>query len=269
MSPRRVRGEVERLFAAILPTAVAETRHRLGWSQADLGARVGVSQSQISRFEAGRIEQVSLSTAARFFDSMGVRALLTLEHPLIARPDRQRDPAHARCVGYVSGRLVRMGWEVRTEIEVHHGRSHGWIDILAFHEPTRSAFVVEVKTAISDVGAIQRSLAWYSRMAWDLARSSGRPIRRVGAALLVLGAEANEMRLAENAPLVRQAFPVRATTLFDWLSAPVADLRGAALAFVDPRSRRVRWLIATAADGRRSRLRYTGYADFLRRAEGR
>ena len=253
------------MFAFILPPAVADTRRRLGWTQAELGARSGVSQSQVSRFEARRIEVVSLSTVARFLDGMGVRASLTLDHPLVAGSDRQRDPAHARCLAYAAGRIARMGWEVRREVEVHHGRSHGWIDVFAFHPATRSAVVAEIKTEILDIGAVQRTLSWYTRMAWDAGRSFGWPIRRVGAALLVLATKANEARLAENAQLTIQAFPVRAARLSNWLTAPVADLPGAAVALIDPRSRRVRWLIATASEGRRSPLRYENYADFLRR----
>ncbi len=253
----------------ILPPAVAETRRLLGWTQAELGAKSGVSQSQVSRFEARWIEVVSLSTVARFLDDMGIRASLTLDHPLVARSDRQRDAAHARCLAYASGRVARMGWDVRREVEIHHGPSHGWIDVFAFHAPTRSAVVVEIKSEIHDMGAIQRALGWYTRMAWDLSRSFGWPIRRVGTALLVLATEANEARLAENAALTREAFPVRAAGLSDWLAAPVADLPGAALALIDPRSRRVRWLIATASDGRRSLPRYGSYADFLRRSRGR
>jgi transcriptional regulator with XRE-family HTH domain len=252
----------------MLPSAVAETRHRLGWTQAELGAKAGVSQSQVSRFESQRIEVVSLSTVARFLDSMDIRASLVLDHPLVDRADRQRDAAHARCVAYVAGRIGRMGWEVRPEIEVHHGRSHGWIDVLGFNPSTRSALVVEVKTELPDLGAVQRTLGWYSRMAWVRGRSIGWPIQRVGAALLVLATEANEARLAENAALTRQAFPVRSRAMSDWLSAPITDLPGAALALVDPRSRRVRWLIPTASEGRRSAVRYSSSADFLRRSRG-
>lgn len=254
------------MFAMMLPLAVLETRRRLGWTQAGLGATTGVSQSQVSRFEAGRIDVVSLSTAARFLDSMGIRPSLTLDHPLVARPDRQRDAAHARCLPYVAGRLARMGWAVRREVEIHHGRSHGWIDIFAFHPATRSAVVVEVKSAIPDLGATQRTIGWYTRMAWDVGRSLGWPIRRVGAALLCLATVANEARLAENTDLIRQAFPVRAAGLIDWLTAPLADLSGPAVGFIDPRSRRARWLIATASEGRRSPLRYEDYGDFLRHA---
>lgn len=257
------------MFAMMLPPAVLETRRRLGWTQAALGTRSGVSQSQVSRFEAGRVEVLSLSTAGRFLDSMGIRASLTLDHPLVARPDRQRDAAHARCVPYVAGRIARMGWDVRREVEIHHGRSHGWIDVFAFHAATRSAVVVEVKSAVPDIGATQRTLGWYTRMAWDVGRSFGSPMRRVGAALLCLATVVNEARLAQNADLMRQAYPVRATALFDWLAAPVGDLPGPAVAFIDPRSRHVRWLIATASEGRRSSLRYEDHADFLRHARRR
>ena len=265
MAPRRSRGEVERLFATMLPPAVARMRRQLGWTQKDLGARSGISQPRLSRFEAGRIEVTSLSETGRLLDSLGIRVQLRLDDPLVARSDRQHDLAHARCLAYVAGRVAKEGWDVRREVEIHHGRSHGWIDLLAFHAASRSALVAEIKSELPDVGAIQRTLSWYARMAWDVGRSFGWPIRGVGAALMVLATEANEARILDNGALLRQAFPVRGSAFSDWLAAPIGDMPGAALALIDPRSRRERWVISTASDGRRSSLRYAGSADFLRR----
>ena len=63
------------------------------------------------------------------------------------------------------------------EVEVVHGRSHGWIDLLAF-DPRTGRLVVEIKTRLDDVGAIERQLGWYRRMAPAIARAQGWEVRQ-------------------------------------------------------------------------------------------
>jgi hypothetical protein len=181
----------------------------------------------------------------------------------------QRDAAHARCVAYAAARLRAMGFDIRLEVEIEGVRSHGWIDLLAFHADRRALFVAEVKTEIVDIGAVQRQLGWYARSARDAGRSFGWRIDVTISGLLVLATDANETRLAENRGLVGEAFPTRASRLFDWLEAPTSDVLAPALALIDPRARRQRWLIATSLDGRRSRLRYANYREFMQRARRR
>jgi hypothetical protein len=50
------------------------------------------------------------------------------------------------------------------EVEIVHGRSHGWIDLLAFDRRTGTMLILEIKTRLSDLGAIERQIAWYERM---------------------------------------------------------------------------------------------------------
>jgi transcriptional regulator with XRE-family HTH domain len=266
---KRTRGDAERSLATILPSVARQTRRQLCWTQTRLAARADVSQPQVSRFEAALIDAVSLGEAGRLLDSLGIRLTVTADAPFVARHQRQHDAAHARCVAYTAGRLMSAGWEVRREAEIHQGRWHGWIDLLGFHAATKSGFIGEIKTELPDFGELERTLNWYTRMAWNIARSIGWQYRRLGSAVLVLATEANEMRLRDNAVLVRQVFPVRATALHDWLANPSGALPGPALVLIDPRSRRSQWPIALAADGRRSALRYANYADFMKRRNSR
>lgn len=78
--------------------------------------------------------------------------------------DRQHDTVHAICSGYVDRRLHRAGWTVAREVEIVHGRSHGWIDLLAFEPTTRTLVVIEVKTRLDDIGGLERQAAWYVRV---------------------------------------------------------------------------------------------------------
>jgi transcriptional regulator with XRE-family HTH domain len=269
MDRRRAKGEAERRFMLTVPVAVRDTRRAIGWTQAHLGDRVGVSQASVSRFESGDIDRLTLGEVGRLLDVLAVRADLALTKPHIVSSPLQRDAAHARCVAYAAGRLRAMGWDVRLEVEIQGVQSHGWIDVLACHGDSRAAFVGEVKTELADIGAVQRQLGWYTRSAREAGRSLGWQIDALASGLLVLATDANEARLTENRDLIREAFPIRASQLVDWLAVPTDHPAAPAVALIDPRSRRQRWLIPTSLDGRRSALRYANYREFMQRGPER
>jgi XRE family transcriptional regulator, regulator of sulfur utilization len=253
----------QRYLRTTLGRAVRETRLALGWTQQQLADRSGLSRSMAGHIETGSVN-VSIDAAASVCDALGLRVDLGLRAPFLADRRRQREPAHARCSAYVQRRLERHGWLVRRELEIMYGRSHGWIDLLAFDRRTGLLLVVEIKTEIEDLGQIERTLAWYEREAGAVARTAGwRPVR-VASALLVLATDANDRRLADNREAVRVAFPARMDQLQRMILERAKPVGGRALAFIDPRSRKDGWLIRPRIDGRRSVAPYTDYADFMR-----
>lgn len=266
MTARRTGSVTERRLRQRFGQATLDTRRRLGWSQRELGRRCGLSQAQIWRVEAG-LAPLSAGVIARIADALGLEVDLTIHAPFIA--GRQRDAAHARCSSYVQHRLESAGWLVAREVEIVHGRSHGWIDLLAFDPSTSTLLIIEIKTEIEDLGQIERTLGWYRREAWSSARRLG--WRPVGTAtwLLVLATEVNEERIRANRDSLAAAFPGRALEAQATLAGQGANPRPAALALIDPRSRRRQWLIRSRADGRRSLAPYPDYAGFMRRSSRR
>jgi hypothetical protein len=181
----------------------------------------------VSSVEAGAVN-VTVGLAGRLLSALGVAVELRVQHPL-AEP-RQRDAAHALCVAHVERRLKATGWLVMREVEIIHGRSHGWIDVLAFNPVTHVLLVIEVKTEIHDVGRIERTLAWYAREAPRAADNAGWRPQIVRPWLLILATQANEDRLSVNRLTLAQSFPGRGMTMLD-------DTPSAGLALIDPRSR--------------------------------
>lgn len=250
---------------ASVGSSVAELRAILGWSQVELARRIDVSQSWVSRVERGSLESLSFDDAERLVEAMGARLVVRVDTPFLADRQRQRDPAHAETVAYVARRLKVHEWLVLTEVEVGGDRSRGWIDILAFHPASGRLLVIEVKTEVRDLGAIQRALGWYEREAWGAARRAGWEPRSVTGVLMLLATEVVDARVRANRLAFEEAFPVRATALAAVLAGAAAE--GAvrrAVVMVDPRSRRRRWLRALSVDGRRSPCPYADYADFMR-----
>lgn len=241
-----------------------DTRTMLDITQQALADAVGVSRPYIAAIESGRANP-SLDLVVRVADRLGIQIDLVARQPLvIARP--QHDLVHARCSGYVDRRLRRAGWEVRREVEVVHGRSHGWIDLLAFDPRTGTLLIVEVKSRVDDLGAIERQLGWYERSALGLARELGWRPDRVAGWLIALASDEVDAAIRANSDALDAAFPMRAvhmTRVVGGEILPAAASRG--LALIDPSSRRREWLLKSRSDGRRSAAPYRDYADAARR----
>jgi len=246
---------------------IRELRHAVGWSQRELADRAGVSQSLVSAIETGRVSNVTVETLARLLEAMGARLVIDAIPPFLGDRERQRDPVHIQCTNHVVRRLERSGWMTATEVEIGGDRSRGWIDVLAYHPVTHVLLVIEIKTEILDLGAIERALGWYEREAWTAARRFGwRPSMVVGS-LILLATEANESRLRDNREWFARDFSIRAKTLLAIVAAsdrPAA--RSRAMAMIDPRSKRQSWLRPARIDGRRSPAPYASYGDFMSRS---
>ena len=241
-----------------------DTRTMLDISQQTLADAVGVSRAYIATIESGRANP-SLDLVNRVADRLGIEIGLVARPPLVfARP--QHDLVHARCSGYLDRRLRRAGWEIRREVEIVHGRSHGWIDLLAFDPRTGTLLIIEVKTRLDDLGAIERQLGWYERSAMAVARDLGWRPRRLTSWLIVLASDEVDVAIATNRDALAAAFPMRALEMSGVASGRIVSgnpSRGIAL--IDPSSRRREWLIRSRSDGRRSQAPYRGYADAARR----
>ncbi|HEV8490284.1 MAG TPA: helix-turn-helix domain-containing protein [Candidatus Limnocylindrales bacterium] len=261
------RGSRSRTRHARLTVAgyVSGLRRTIGWSQAELAQRAGLSQAWVSEIETGKVDGLTFESAALVLEALGARLVIGVDAPFLGDRERQRDTGHVRCVAHVSRRLERAGWAAVREVEVGIERSRGWIDLLAFHGETGVLLVIEIKTEIHDLGAIERSLGWYEREAWAAARRMGWRPRAVIGCLLLLATATNDERVRANRASLQQAFKLRATDLTRLLSVPVVAHPRAerGVAMIDPTSRRKRWLMALAVDGRRSRPAFVDYADFI------
>jgi DNA-binding XRE family transcriptional regulator len=244
-----------------------DTRLMLDITQQQLATTVLVSRAHIAAIETGRANP-SMRLVDRIADALGLELELIGRPPTVIGGVHQRDFLHARCSGYVDRRLGHAGWETRRELEVVHARSHGWIDLLAYHPVSRTLVIVEIKTTLDDFGAVERQLGWYERSSTDLAHRIGwRPTQAISW-LLLLATDEVEASLRENRELLRVAFPNRAGSMIDVAVGEKPTSDGRAVALLDPHSRRQRWLIPTRLDGRRSAAPYRDYADAARRLSG-
>ena len=247
-------------------TAVRDLRRALGWTQADLAKRAGVSQSLVSAVECVSLGDLTFGTALRLLEAMGARLTVGIDRPFLANQGRQRDPAHSACATYVARRMIAAGWTVAREVEVGGDRSRGWIDLLA-HHPSGILLVIEIKTEIHDLGALERTLGWYEREAWMAARRWGWRPRVVLGGVILLATDANDTTLRENSASIGLGFPIRSRELFAVVAEGRLERRARFVAMIDPRSRRAAWLRPTALDGRRTPAPYADYTSYLARRQ--
>ena len=243
--------------------ACLDTRLSLDVDREELARRVGLTARYIAKIERGEANP-TLNVVERIAGALGLELELTGRRPLLPAGFRVRDAVHARCSAYVDRRLRTLGWETAREVEIVHGRSHGWIDLLAFDRSTGTLLVIEIKTRLDDLGGLERQLGWYERMAWQPARARGWRPRRVISVVLALASDEIDGVIRAYREVIQIAFPARPGELVTRPASAVSEARG--LALIDPASRRRDWLIRTSIDGRRSRLPYRKYADAARPA---
>ena len=242
-----------------------ETRIALDLTQQQVADRVGVSRSYIAKVERETADP-ALSMVERIAEALGLGITFDFRPPRFPVGRPIRDALHARCSAYVDRRLRARGLITAREVEIVHGASHGWIDILAFDPVSGTLLVIEIKTRFDDLGALERQVSWYERMAWQAARRLGWRPRRVVSLVLALASDEVESVVRVHRDVFRLAFPVRAAKVAAMLLDPSSAISGRGLALIDPASRRRHWLIGTSLDGRRSRLPYRDYADAARPA---
>lgn len=148
--------------------------------------------------------------------------------------DRMVSARHSRLAEVYLRRLVATsGWTCRPEVSFAVYGERGSIDLLAWHERTRTLLVIELKTEIVDVGEILATLDRKARLARGIASDLGWHAERVSVALVVAEGRTNRRRIAAHAAVFRAALPDDGRKLRHWLLDPVGHVR--AMAFVSDR----------------------------------
>ena len=201
-------------------------RHRLGLRQVDVADRAGTGHDLVSRLERGRLDGVTLRTLRQ------VLAVFDAELVVFVRwrggeVDRIMDRGHAQLSERLVRRLVRDGWVVMPEVSFSEFGERGSIDLLAWHPPTSTLLVIEIKTELTSIEETVRRHDAKSRLAARVALDRfGWSAARV-ARLLVLPDERTPRRQVERfAATLGRAYPDRGRGVRTWLANPATALSG-------------------------------------------
>ncbi len=251
-----------RRYADVVGTGLRAARQARGWSQRRLAADSEVPQTVISSIERAAQRHPPLDTVDRLCRALDAELVVEVRPARVVGRVDQRDPAHSACSGATRRILVRGGWVAESEVEFQTGRSHGFIDLLAYDPAGRRLLVVEVKTELRDTGALERQVGWYLREAPVVAARLGWRPTQVGGIVAFLATTANDGAIIANRTALAAAFPVRGRAVLAALLHGAA-LTGRGLVMVDPSRRGTTALLAASVDGRRTSAPYRDYADFM------
>jgi transcriptional regulator with XRE-family HTH domain len=200
-------------------------RLRLGKRQADIAQTARVSRSFVAKVESGRIEDIDLRRLEAVCRAVGATLDLRIrwhgEHM-----DRLLDEAHSLLVNELIRRLDGLGWRSLAEHSFNEFGERGSIDVLAWHEPTRSVVVIEVKSLIADGQEALFSHDRKARLAPKLARDLGWDPAQVGRLLVLADTTSNRRHIDLLAATFGAAYPTRGDRVRGWLRAPSGSMSG-------------------------------------------
>jgi transcriptional regulator with XRE-family HTH domain len=216
-----VTNEDQRLAASL-----RALRRRTGISQQSLAEAAGVSRRQVSRLENERAAALTLGALRQTFAAADARLVISVWWRGAAL-DRLLDERHASLVERAIAVMARRGWLSEIEVTFSEYGERGSIDILAGHEPTRSALVCEAKGSIGSIGETNRTLDVKTRLAPGLVvrRLGWRP--RTVSRVLILPDDATVRRIVRaHAHTLDAAYPARSREVRRWLHSPDGPIRG-------------------------------------------
>jgi hypothetical protein len=126
----------------------------------------------------------------------------------------------------VIAKLNALGWQVVPEVSFSVYGERGFIDLLAWHAPTRTLLVIELKTEIVDANELLGILDRKTRLARRIAVERGWSPLNVSTMLVVAGSSTNRARIQALEPMLRAALPLGSVEMSAWLRAPVGRVAG-------------------------------------------
>jgi transcriptional regulator with XRE-family HTH domain len=214
--------EIGRAFRAV--------RIKKGLRQSDVAEAAGVSQQTVSKVEGGRFARLSVDVMRRVATAIDARVEIEFrwQGADLARLVGGRHSAMHEAVAGIFAGLPE--WVAQPEVSFSIYGERGIIDIVAWHAPTQSLLVIELKTELVD---LQETLGTFDRkvrLAKTIAKERGWTATTVSAWLVVAEGSANRARAAAHRSMLRGALPDDGPTLRAWLTRPAGHVR--ALSFL-------------------------------------
>ena len=122
--------------------------------------------------------------------------------------------------------LGAQGWKAVPEVSFSIYGERGFIDLLAWHESSRSLVVIDLKTEIVEVNEMLGVLDRKARLAAGIARDRGWSALTVSTWLVMAESSTNRARVRAVDAMLRAALPVRGSAVKAWLRKPVGRIAG-------------------------------------------
>jgi hypothetical protein len=179
----------------------------------------------VARVERGAADSVTI----RLLDRIAQRLDARLDVRLLWQGealDRLLDARHAALVEATIRILAAAAWLTAVEVSFNIRGERGAIDILAFHPPTRSVLVIEVKSVVPDIQAMLMTLDRKVRLARVVARERGWDPATVSVLLVLAEDRTARRRIDAVAATVRSVLPDSNVASRRWINRPSGRIRG-------------------------------------------
>jgi transcriptional regulator with XRE-family HTH domain len=205
--------------------ALRVLRTRRGKRQQDVATEAGVPRRSVIRIESGLLGLEPVQRVRAVAAANGAWLDIRVRSAG-GDVDRLLNAGHAAMQEIVTRRLLAAGWQVWPEASFSIYGERGVIDILAWHVGRRAVLIVELKTALVDVGDLLATMDRRLRLAQRIAGDRGlSPVAVAGAWVAVRDTATNRRRRSDHAALLRAAFPDDGRTVGAWLDDPKRPLR--------------------------------------------
>ena len=166
MAVEHAADEISRHFGGV--TKATRVRRRL--TQAALGQKVGISQSEVSRIELGQGRSVPLTTWISLAHELGLRPRFDLGRDWQEVP---ADAGHLAIQELLLGLARATGCQATFELPIRPNDPARSIDVFVRDDPRRRLLVEEAWNSFGDIGAGARSFDRKIAAARDLAVAIG------------------------------------------------------------------------------------------------
>jgi hypothetical protein len=195
-------------------------------TQKSVSRKARVGRRKIGLLEADALGRLRFDDVERCLAVLGAE----LEVRVIyrgAEADRLIDRVHSMIVGRAVAVLRGFGWEARTEVSFSEWGERGSYDILAWHEPSETLLVTEVKSELVTVEGTLRPLDVKLRLAASIARQRfGWQARAVGEVLVLPEDRTARRQVTAAAAVLRAALPNTSRDIRSWLRDPSGAITG-------------------------------------------
>jgi transcriptional regulator with XRE-family HTH domain len=199
-------------------------RVRKGLRQADVASAAGVSQDSVSRVERGLMGGMTVDRIRAIGQALGMVLDITPRWSG-GELDRLLGARHSALHEAVAARFARLpGWTVVPEVTFSIFGERGAIDILAWHVPTRTLLVIELKTELVDVQELLGTLDRKRRLAPKIGADRGWNPAFVATWVILADGRTNRRRVDAHRTVLRASLPADGRGMNAWLGDPVGAI---------------------------------------------
>lgn len=194
--------------------------------QSDVALLAGVGRTAVGQLERGH------AASQRLDHLRAVAAALDISVDISVRwhgadLDRLLSTGHAAMHEIVGALLNTItGWGHQAEVSFSIYGERGVIDILAWHAPTRSLLIVELKTTLGDPQAVVATMDRRIRLGKRIAAERGWDPLTVSSWVLIADGPTNRRHVTRHAVLLRGRFPAQGPSMRAWLREPSGTIHG-------------------------------------------